>query len=294
MDYISLFFKGIIVGVANVIPGVSGGTIAVVLHIFDRLIEAINHFTADIKKHLKFLLPLLAGAGVGVLAFSVLIDYCLEHFSLPTCGFFAGLVAGSIPLIYKMAKSKQPKDKKQYGYFIYTIIAFALVIFMSTLKTGEGSAVVVGDVSAGLMAQAFLGGAIAAAAMIVPGISGSFMLVLLGLYNVVIGYVALVKDFLLTFDMTIFVSIIKFCAPLGIGMIAGAIVISKLIEFLMNRYHTETYYVILGLILGSLIGIFLDPIAFGSYSGAVPAGALIATAVTAVIGFAVSVLMGKE
>ena len=294
MDYISLFFKGIIVGVANVIPGVSGGTIAVVLHIFDRLIEAINHFTADIKKHLKFLLPLLAGAGVGVLAFSVLIDYCLEHFSLPTCGFFAGLVAGSIPLIYKMAKSKQPKDKKQYGYFIYTIIAFALVIFMSTLKTGEGSAVVVGDVSAGLMAQAFLGGAIAAAAMIVPGISGSFMLVLLGLYNVVIGYVALVKDFLLTFDMTILVSIIKFCAPLGIGMIAGAIVISKLIEFLMNRYHTETYYVILGLILGSLIGIFLDPIAFGSYSGAVPAGALIATAVTAVIGFAVSVLMGKE
>ena len=294
MDYISLFFKGIIVGVANVIPGVSGGTIAVVLHIFDRLIEAINHFTADIKKHLKFLLPLLVGAGVGVLAFSVLIDYCLEHFSLPTCGFFAGLVAGSIPLIYKMAKSKQPKDKKQYGYFIYTIIAFALVIFMSTLKTGEGSAVVVGDVSAGLMAQAFLGGAIAAAAMIVPGISGSFMLVLLGLYNVVIGYVALVKDFLLTFDMTILVSIIKFCAPLGIGMIAGAIVISKLIEFLMNRYHTETYYVILGLILGSLIGIFLDPIAFGSYSGAVPAGALIATAVTAVIGFAVSVLMGKE
>ena len=294
MDYISLFFKGIIVGVANVIPGVSGGTIAVVLHIFDRLIEAINHFTADIKKHLKFLLPLLAGAGVGVLAFSVLIDYCLEHFSLPTCGFFAGLVAGSIPLIYKMAKSKQPKDKKQYGYFIYTIIAFALVIFMSTLKTGEGSAVVVGDVSAGLMAQAFLGGAIAAAAMIVPGISGSFMLVLLGLYNVVIGYVALVKDFLLTFDMTILVSIIKFCAPLGIGMIAGAIIISKLIEFLMNRYHTETYYVILGLILGSLIGIFLDPIAFGSYSGAVPAGALIATAVTAVIGFAVSVLMGKE
>ncbi len=294
MDYISLFFKGIIVGVANVIPGVSGGTIAVVLHIFDRLIEAINHFTADIKKHLKFLLPLLAGAGVGVLVFSVLIDYCLEHFSLPTCGFFAGLVAGSIPLIYKMAKSKQPKDKKQYGYFIYTIIAFALVIFMSTLKTGEGSAVVVGDVSAGLMAQAFLGGAIAAAAMIVPGISGSFMLVLLGLYNVVIGYVALVKDFLLTFDMTIFVSIIKFCAPLGIGMIAGAIVISKLIEFLMNIYHTETYYVILGLILGSLIGIFLDPIAFGSYSGAVPAGALIATSVTAVIGFAVSVLMGKE
>lgn len=294
MDYISLFFKGIIVGVANVIPGVSGGTIAVVLHIFDRLIEAINHFTADIKKHLKFLLPLLVGAGVGVLAFSVLIDYCLEHFSLPTCGFFAGLVAGSIPLIYKMAKSKQPKDKKQYGYFIYTVIAFALVIFMSTLKTGEAGAVVVGDVSVGLMAQAFLGGAIAAAAMIVPGISGSFMLVLLGLYNVVIGYVALVKDFLLTFDMTILVSIIKFCAPLGIGMIAGAIIISKLIEFLMNRYHTETYYVILGLILGSLIGIFLDPIAFGSYSGAVPAGALIATAVTAVIGFAVSVLMGKE
>ncbi|MBQ7007329.1 MAG: DUF368 domain-containing protein, partial [Oscillospiraceae bacterium] len=68
MNYLFLFFKGIIVGVANVIPGVSGGTIAVVLHIFDRMIEAINHFTSDIKKHVKFLLPLGAGAAVGVLA----------------------------------------------------------------------------------------------------------------------------------------------------------------------------------------------------------------------------------
>ena len=111
MNYIMLFLKGIIIGVANVIPGVSGGTIAVVLHIFDRMIDAINHFTKDIKKHIMFLLPLLAGAGVGVLAFSVLIDFCLENYSLPTCSFFAGLVAGSLPLIYGMAKSKRPVGK---------------------------------------------------------------------------------------------------------------------------------------------------------------------------------------
>ena len=113
MNYLFLFFKGIIVGVANVIPGVSGGTIAVVLHIFDRMIEAINHFTSDIKKHVKFLLPLGAGAAVGVLAFSVLIDYTLTNYSLPTCGFFAGLVAGSLPLIWGMANSKMPAGKKK-------------------------------------------------------------------------------------------------------------------------------------------------------------------------------------
>jgi len=289
-----LFLKGIIIGVANVIPGVSGGTIAVVLHIFDRMIDAINHFTKDIKKHIMFLLPLLLGASVGVLAFSVLIDFCLENYSLPTCGFFAGLVAGSIPLIYGMAKSKRPVGKSDKHYIIYTLLAFALVIFLSTMKTAEGGTAVVGTVSAGLMLKAFFGGAVASAAMIVPGISGSFMLVLMGLYNVVIGYVALVKDFLLTFDMTILVSIIKFCAPLGIGMVLGAIVISRLIEFLMNKYHTETYYIILGLILGSLIGIFLDPIAFGSYSGSIPFSAYIATAVTAVLGFAAAMLLGKE
>ncbi len=294
MNYIMLFFKGIIVGVANVIPGVSGGTIAVVLHIFDRLIDAINHFTQDIKKHLKFLLPLLIGAGVGILAFSVLIDYCLENYSLPTCGFFAGLVAGSIPLIYSMAKSKRPINKSDKNYIIYTILAFALVIFLSTMKAGDGGTAVVGDVSLQLMIKAFFGGAIAAAAMIVPGISGSFMLVLMGLYNVVIGYVAMVKDFLTTFDLSILLSIIKFCAPLGVGMIIGAIVISKLIEFLMNKFHTETYYIILGLILGSLIGIFLDPIAFGSYSGTIPFSAYIISAVTAVIGFGTAMLLGKE
>ena len=294
MDMIKLFLKGIIVGVANVIPGVSGGTIAVVLHIFDRMIDAINHFTRDIKKHILFLAPLGAGALVGVLAFSVLIDYTLTNFSLPTCGFFAGLVAGSIPLIYGLAKSKQSKYKSGAKYFIYTALAFALVIFLSTLNTAEGGTAVVGDAPAALMFKAFIGGVIACAAMIVPGISGSFMLVLLGLYNVIIGYVALVKDFLLTFDFTILVSIIKFCAPLGVGMIIGAILISRAIEFLMNKYHTETYYIILGLILGSLIGIFLDPIAYGSYSGTIPFTAFIATAVTAVLGFIVAIFLGKE
>ncbi|MBQ6896239.1 MAG: DUF368 domain-containing protein [Oscillospiraceae bacterium] len=294
MDYIKLFFKGIIVGVANVIPGVSGGTIAVVLHIFDRMIDAINHFTRDIKKHIRFLAPLGAGAVVGVLVFSMLIDYTLTNYSLPTCGFFAGLVAGSIPLIYGLAKSKQPKGKKQSAYWIYTVLAFALVIFLSTLKTAEGGTAVVGDVPVYLMIKAFFGGAIACASMIVPGISGSFMLMLMGLYNVVIGYVALVKDFLMTFDLTILVSIIKFCAPLGIGMILGAILISRAIEFLMSRYHTETYYIILGLIFGSLIGIFLDPIAYGSYNGVIPFSAYIATAVTAAIGFITAIFLGKE
>ncbi|MBE6878121.1 MAG: DUF368 domain-containing protein [Ruminococcaceae bacterium] len=294
MNTLILFLKGIIFGVANVIPGVSGGTIAVVLHIFDRLIEAINHFTKDIKKHIMFLAPLGIGALAGILVFSMLIDYTLTNYSLPTCGFFAGLVAGSIPLIYGMAKSKQPKNTSKAKYFILAALAFALVIFLSTLKTAEGGTAVVGDVPVALMFKAFIGGAIAAAAMICPGISGSFMLVLLGLYNVVIGYVALVKDFLVTFDMTILISIIKFCAPLGLGIIFGAILISRIIEFLMNKYHTETYYIILGLILGSLIGIFLDPIAYGSYSGTIPFSAFIVSAVTAVCGFIVAVFLGRE
>ena len=294
MDFLFLFFKGIIVGIANVIPGVSGGTIAVVLHIFDRLIEAINHFTSNVKKHIMFLLPLILGAGFGILAFSVLINYTLTNFSLPTCGFFAGLVAGSLPLIYSMAKSKRPRNKSNSNYMIYTILSLALVIFLATIKTPESSDAIIGDVSFSLMVKALIGGIIASAAMIIPGVSGSFMLVLLGLYNVVIGYVALVKDFLLTWDFNILISIIKFCAPLAIGVIIGAILISKLIEFLMNKYHTETYYIILGLILGSLIGIFLDPIAFGSYSGSVPVTAYITTAVTFIVGFGVSTLLGKE
>ncbi len=294
MNYIKLFLKGIIIGVANVIPGVSGGTIAVVLRIFDQMIEAINHFTKDIKKHIMFLLPLLAGAGVGVLAFSVLIDYTLTNYSLPTCGFFAGLVAGSIPLIWGMANSKMPVGKSKGGYFVYTVLAVALVIFLSTLKTPESATAVSSDVSFGLMVKAFLGGAIACAAMIVPGISGSFMLVLMGLYNTVIGYVAMVKDFLLTFDFSIAVQIFKFCAPLGIGMIVGAILISRAIEFLMAKYHTETYYIILGLIGGSLVGIFLDPIAYGSYTGAIPVTAFIVSAVTFVAGFALALFLGKE
>lgn len=295
MNFAVLFLKGILVGIANVIPGVSGGTIAVVLHIFDRLLDAINHFTSDVKKHISFLLPIALGAGFGILAFSVLINYTLTNYSLPTCGFFAGLVAGSIPLIYGIAKSKQPKGKSMANYIIYIALSFALVIFLATLNTPEGGTVSVGsNVPVSLMIKALFGGIIASAAMIIPGVSGSFMLVLLGLYNIVIGYVALLKDFLLTWDFALLVNIIKFLAPLGVGIIIGAILIAKVIEFLMNKHHTETYYIIMGLILGSLIGIFLDPIAYGSYAGAIPISAYIAAAVTFAVGFVVAIFLGKE
>ena len=107
--FLNLFLKGIFVGIANIIPGVSGGTIAVVLRIFDQMIDAINNFFKNPKKHIKFLIPLFLGAVFGIVLFSKLLEFCLAKESLPTSLFFVGLVVGSIPLIYTQAKKKEIK-----------------------------------------------------------------------------------------------------------------------------------------------------------------------------------------
>ncbi len=293
MEYITLFCKGIMVGIANVIPGVSGGTIAVVLRIFDRLLNAINHFFSDIKKHLRFLIPLGLGAVVGILAFSVLIEYCLERFSLPTCGFFAGLVAGSVPLLFNIARSKQDRTKSPFVYYAATLVAFAAVVLLALQKAPEAVASEAIN-SPALLTKVFFGGILAAAAMVIPGVSGSFIMVLLGLYPVIIRNIAMLKDFLQTRDVSILVQVIVFLIPLGLGVLLGIILIARVIGFLTERFHTLTYYLILGLIFGSIFGIFIDPLTYASYPSVIPTSAIIFAIITFGAGTGLALLLGKE
>ncbi|MCD8157957.1 MAG: DUF368 domain-containing protein [Clostridiales bacterium] len=118
METVLLILKGMLMGIANIIPGVSGGTIAVVLRIFDPMIEAINNFYKSkeaFKKHIRFLVILFIGCLLGIGAFSKLIKAGLESYSFPTCMFFAGLVVGSISLIYGKAKEKKGKNTILYS-----------------------------------------------------------------------------------------------------------------------------------------------------------------------------------
>ncbi len=274
-DYIFTFLMGIIMGVANIIPGVSGGTIAVGLGIFDKLISAINNFFKKPKEYLPFLVPLGIGMVFGILAFSGLISFGLENYSFATNMFFVGLVVSSIPLIYNGAKEKDFKA----SYYIYAAIGALVVILLAKLEKSGAT----GTSENASYIKLILSGAIASSAMIIPGISGSFMMILLGVYDVLLKALSQLTDWLLNMsDTTLLIDSLKVIIPLGIGIIIGVILISKIIEFLFAKYHSQTYLVILGLIFGSIYAIFTSE---ETYSSGVDTLVIVSGVIMFILGY---------
>ncbi len=281
------FFKGIFVGIANIIPGVSGGTIAVVLNIFDELIESINNIFKNFKKYFLFLLPIILGTVVGIVGFSSLLEYCLDKHSFPTSMFFVGLVVGSLPLILKKASAK----KFDYKNIALISVAFTVVVAVFLIKGGD-TVETTRAINPGYMIWLFICGTVASAAMVIPGISGSFVMVMLGVYSTVLTSVSQLKNYLVNpSDTELLFSLLKVLLPLGLGVIAGIILISKLIELLFKKFRTETYYVIFGLILGSIFGIFNDPV---TYSSGINVSVAVASVIFFALGTVLSLILGKR
>ncbi len=278
------FLKGIIMGIANIIPGVSGGTIAVGLGIFDKLINSINNFFKEPKKQLPFLIPLGLGMVFGILAFSGIISFGLTNYSFATNMFFVGLVISSVPLIYTGAKEKNFKPI----FYIYAIIGFLIVVLLAQLeKQGIDST----TSSVGYI-KLLVAGAVASSAMVIPGISGSFMMILLGVYNTLLVSLDQLKNWLMNpSDTAILIESLKVLIPLGIGIVLGVVIISKLIEFLFERYHSQTYLVILGLIFGSMYAILTSE---ETYASGVNPMVIVSGVVMCVVGFGLGMLFVKK
>ena len=246
---IKLFFKGFIMGIANIIPGVSGGTLAIILGIYERLLEAISHFFKNFKDNLKFLIPVFLGIGVSLITMSNIIDYSYKHYPLPTTIFFVGLVLGGIPLLIN--KTKKEKTKNKVVNIIAFILTFSLVLIMAFADKifGSSKEVILSNMSLVGYIKVLLVGCIASATMIIPGVSGSLVLMLLGYYYPVI---SLIKD-LTHFNNLIGNGIIL--GVFGIGVLLGLVLIAKLLEYLFKKHAKATYYGVLGFIFASLIAI---------------------------------------
>lgn len=241
-----LFFKGIIIGLANVIPGVSGGTLMITLGIYKNIIETISHFFSNFKKNLQFIIPIGLGLLVAILLFSKIINLSLEKFPFATTLFFLGIILGGIPLIVK----KMQKDKfetKKISNYIIAFITFAFIIIFAMLKTDNE--VNLDNLSFLSLIILFLVGMLASSTMVIPGVSGSFVLMLVGYYKPIINTISSLTDFsLIGHNLLIIGSFL-------LGAIIGIVLISKLIEFLLNKYETKTYYAVFGFIMASIIAI---------------------------------------
>lgn len=238
MQYIKNLLFGIVIGVANIVPGVSGGTMAVILNIYDKLINAIGNFKQDMLKNIVFLLNIGIGAGAGILLFSNAINYLINNYFLITNMFFVGLILGSIPLIYK--KSRET-DYKKYS-IIPLLILMLLVIITGVVSLSDESSTALTTLNFNNFIKIFLASVISFACMIIPGISGSFVMLLVGLYSTI---VLAISDFNIPILLPAILG-----APVGI--FGGA----KIINILFKKFSHATYFGILGLIVGSIPVLF--------------------------------------
>ena len=240
LNYIKKIIAGIAIGIANVIPGVSGGTIAVVFGAYSDLIGAASLDIKTIKTNFKIYLCLFGGMGLGVLLFARLFKLVYERFPVQTNFFFVGLIIGSIFIIFDLVREKEKessftKVSKIVWFFIGLSIMLALYFFKGAAAS---SATAIETLSFGNFILLFFIGFAGAAAMVIPGISGSFLLLILGAYYTVIKAIT---------DFNIPVLI-----PIGLGVLAGFILSARLIGFLMEKFPKITYAFILGLVAGSI------------------------------------------
>ena len=243
-DKMFLVLKGFLLGIANIIPGVSGGTLAITLGIYNDLIGAISHFFKNLKKNLGLLIPLGIGMVAALLLGSKVVTYCLDKFTLPTTLFFIGLIVGGIPLLTKKLKGNKTKPLNLAVF----LLTFSIVMIMTFLNTGN-NAVDLTNMSVIKFLILIVVGMVAAATMVIPGVSGSFVLMLLGYYIPVVGTVGNLTNFSeLGHNLLIL-------APFGIGVAFGIVGIAKLIEFLLKKYEVPTYYGIIGFVTSSVIGL---------------------------------------
>jgi putative membrane protein len=236
-EFITYMVKGLVIGSSMLIPGVSGGTMAITLGIYDQLIKMVNEMTNRRYKKLPLLLLFVAGAGIGMLLFARPILFFSEVVHRPTMYFFIGAVAGGIPFMFSKANEG---EKMKVSSLIYLVIGAAIVFVLDILP--ENLFAIGGNRGIFAVFLLFIAGIIIAVALVLPGISASYMLLMLGMYDITMNAIK-------NFDLS-------YIIPLVIGGCTGIILTTKTLEKAMKNHAKVTYLMILGFMAASVIKVF--------------------------------------
>lgn len=251
-EYLKFFLCGIVFGIANVIPGVSGGTMLVVFGIFDRLCEAVS----GIKKifgNIGFLIAFALGAGGGILLSAKVLGSLFEDFPIQTNMFFIGLILGGVPLLYKFGTSEKKVKPLCTVPFVIAMAAVIGLTVLDNLNVIDIAPTAVEGFDVVTSLKLVVCAAVAAVTMIIPGISGSFVMMLLGVYQTVITAID---------ELNFYVLI-----PFAIGAVIGIILGSKLITLLIRKNKLMVYSALMGLVIGSVYAILPDGFGFNLQTG---------------------------
>lgn len=224
--------KGIFIGAGAIVPGVSSGVLCVIFGIYEKLLDAVLNFFKDIKQNIKFLFPIALGVGIGVLLFSNILNYLLYEFPIQTKSIFIGLIIGTIPSLIKEVNEKETFKPQNV---IYLLIALAIGIITVVLENRMHITTNLDNISIMYLVMC---GAIMSVGIVVPGVSSTIILMLLGVYSVYLQSVA-----------NLYLPVL---IPLGIGLVLGSIIVMKLTKKLLEKYYAQTFYSIIGFTIGSI------------------------------------------
>lgn len=248
-EKITLFIKGMILGIAFIIPGVSGGSLAVLLGIYEELIEAISNFYKSIKnfkKYFMYILPIGLGALVSLLVFAKIIKLGLESAPIITILVFLGLILGGIPKLFK-----EVNTKINFKHLSLMLIGIVIVLVMLIIDKKSANVSLTNLSTIGYI-KLFLVGILASSTMVVPGISGSFTLMLIGYYEPLLEVINNLTS------LNNVGSNLLVLLPFLIGVVFGILLIAKIIEYLLKKHRENTYFVIIGFVLASVISILFE------------------------------------
>ena len=257
------FFKGIIVGLGGVAPGLSGSVLLIIFGLYQTTLDALGNLFRDFKNKVRFLLPLAAGMGLGVLIFSKLIHFVLQHYEMQARFCFLGLILGTLPMVWQEVK----KEGFSRGYYAVILLAAGLGTWFFTVNPNAFPQVT----HPNLMQSVLLGVAVAATA-IVPGVDPAVFLSTLGFYEMYVGALANLN--------------LQILAPMAVGLGVGAVAISFGMSLLFKRFYTATYSVIFGIFLSMIPNMLNESCVLGAD------GKTAVSLVLMVLGFGVSFYLG--
>lgn len=238
--------KGFAMGTSDLVPGVSGGTIALLLGIYNQFIASISGiFSRRFWPSFTFLIPIIIGMLLAMGSLSNLFNYLLSQHHIPTMFFFGGLIIGIVPYLLKISNYKTSFTTKHY---MMVIAGIAILIVITLMNNGDKHAGETLTLSTSLIIKYFIAGMCASSAMLLPGISGSFMLLVFGFYGTVM--LAISEVVKLNFAG------LPILLAVGFGVLAGFIISSKIIQYFLTHHKLMTFALIIGFVVGSLFAVF--------------------------------------
>ena len=260
-EHIKTFLSGMAIGAGCAVPGVSGGTIAVILGVYQKIVWAVSNIFKHFKEAFRVLLPTLLGVILALIPTIYLMDKALYGFVFGAICLFAGFILGSIPGIKDEVKDVKPASKHIITLIISLLLA--LLIGVASFLVAHFGGVDLSNYFYGVTPIWFYFvlipvGFIASVALVVPGISGSMLLLLIGFYTPLIGYATDTVKACFSGDWSGFGSLVGILFSFAIGVVFGFYFISKLMKYLLDKHHDLTFYAILGFVIGSVGALFVN------------------------------------